>query len=452
MLSYKDCLLQNIEKSSIEESSIESNQTPSGMMIRSPPGLTIPTKLKIESLINNQITVATFPTILATRSENLVTSSPINLETSLKTSVVKSLVTSLVTTQLMNRRYPLLDSELNKNRALSSFKNNLINRIIRYLREKHKMFNTGKLKYTRSQMYNHFPNWFFMINMTGKVNQFVPEAPFDIQINLDYILKENGLPKKTDFDTKLLTFNSKYIKDDLYTLEIVINQKDNYVKYHLTYNNGIWKLLPITKKQFTNLQQRYIGEAEQFDELVAITLLRYRFLGGINNHLSIPPIIYKTLNVDFELFASPFNVGSKHFCSPFGDIEKYFGSSGSFSSFSLQDNLVYAANPPYDVQIVQDMAEKLEREMPKMKNVTIYITIPLWREAFPGYDILKKNKFLRDSCELNKDDFPFYHYFKGRLIPASDTYLMVLSSAEKGWKTCHEIKKIWPSSFQSRKI
>jgi len=337
--------------------------------------------------------------------------------------------------------YSLLDIELNKIRALSSFKNNLVEHIIRYFRS-HKFYNNCKLKYIRTQMYNHFPNWFFKLNMIGKIINFIPIAPFEVQENLDYIFNENNIEKKKDFDSKLLTFNNYYLKDELQTTQIVKKESNNIIRYHLVTNGGIWKLLPITTNQLDNIWKRYIGPVELFNEYLVIMLLRYKFLGGLNNHLSIPPIIYKNLHIDVELFGSPLNVITSQYCSPFPDIEHLFGSSGSFMDFKFIDNQTYAINPPYDVQVVKLLADKLNIELVNLKNITIYITIPLWKDDFPAYNIIKSNVFLKDECELKRELYPFFHYFKNRLIQISDTYLMILSTGTN-FETCYQVKQRW---------
>ena len=299
-------------------------------------------------------------------------------------------------------------------------------------------------------MYNHFPNWFFNLNNSDKVIDFLPTDAMEVQDNLDYIFRENKIEKRNDFDSKLLVFNPKYIKIKLETFDILKADKFNFVKYSLSTNNGNWKLLSITKKQEFSLRERYVGPRGLFEQYVAILLLRYKFLGGLNNHLSIPPSIYKTLDVSVELFGSPLNVAMPRYCSPFPDIEKYFGSLGKFNNISLTSNTNYAANPPYDVTLVCKMAEWINSEMkrPDLKNVTIYIVLPLWKKDFPGYDMLISSKWFRDKSELGREDYPFLHYFRSRLIPASDTYLIILSSNKKLKYTCKEIKNIWPQTRQ----
>lgn len=415
-ISYRDCLLRNINKPAEKIPVYKQIK----MAVKPPPGLSPPPGL----------------------------APPPGLEHLVETEEQPEKILRKISPKLPKSPYPTLDYEINKIRALSSFKNNLIEHIIRYFKA-HKIYHGGKLKYIRRQMMNHFPNWFFKLNIEGKVTDFLPQAPLEIQTNLDYIFNENQIEKKADFDPKMLTFNPKFIKDELQIREIITKTNKikitntEYVNYKLINNGPTWTLLPITKEQYLNMKKRYQGPPGQFDEYMAIILLRYKFLGGINNHLSIPPSIYNQLNIDTELFGSPFNVNSRSYCSPFPDIEKHFGSSGSFTELPLKSNSVYVANPPYDVQIVKDMTDKFERELKELENTTIYITIPLWRQDFPAHDMLMKSSFLKDSCELEKSKYPFYHYFKSRLIPASDTYLIVLSTGDQ-YLSCTELMKAWP--------
>lgn len=347
------------------------------------------------------------------------------------------------------RKYVILDGELNKIRALSSFKNILVEHLIKYFRS-HKMYNNGKLKYVRTQMYNHFPNWFFNLNNKGQIVNFLPTGPLDIQENLDYIFRDQGLEKRNDFDTKLLYFNPRYIRDKLVTHEIVRNEYFHLVKYELNTNHGNWKLLYITKQQECNLRYRYNGPPEMYDQYVIIMLLRYKFLGGLNNHLSIPPVVYRGLGINMELFGSPFNVSVREYASPFHDIEKYFGSQGSFNQITLKSNRAYAANPPYDVKVVLQMSQWLNEQLGRkeLTNVVIYLTLPLWKKDFPGYQLLRDSRWFRDEAELGREDYPFLHYFRGKLIPASDTYLMIMSTENNTRSdlryNCGDVIRLWP--------
>ena len=347
------------------------------------------------------------------------------------------------------RKYVILDGELNKIRALSSFKNILVEHLIKYFRS-HKMYNNGKLKYVRTQMYNHFPNWFFNLNNKGQIVNFLPTGPLDIQENLDYIFRDQGLEKRNDFDVKLLHFNPRYIRDKLVTHEIIRNEYFHLVKYELNTNHGNWKLLYITKQQESNLRYRYNGPPEMYDQYVIIMLLRYKFLGGLNNHLSIPPVVYRGLGINMELFGSPFNVSVREYASPFHDIEKYFGSQGSFNQITLKSNRAYAANPPYDVKVVLQMSQWLNEQLGRkeLTNVVIYLTLPLWRKDFPGYQLLRDSRWFRDEAELGREDYPFLHYFRGKLIPASDTYLMIMSTENNTRSdlryNCGDVIRLWP--------
>lgn len=414
-VSYRDCLLKNLSISN-EESIDESAKK-----FKFPPGLDI-TLIDLEDEIINQKFGLTLGLDHLRKnkllSQNL--SIPIN-------------------------KYPDLTREINKIRSLSSFKNNLIEHIIRYCKS-HKICHTKQLKYIRRQMLNHFTNWFFNLNLLGDIVNFIPIKPFEIQSNLDYILEENNLKKKTNFDQKMLVFDPIFIKNIIQVNEIQIKETGtNCLNYKLINNGPTWSLLSLTKKQHNLLWSKYISDPQKFLEHTAILLLRYKFLGGINNHLSVPPSVYQRLKIDVELFGSPFNVSLPKYCSPFPDIEKHYGSLGSFADFKLQSNQIYAANPPYDVSVMTKMAKKIINELPNCTETTIYITIPLWRVDFPAYNLLINSPYFRDKKELNKASFPFYHYFKNRLIPATDIYLIVMSTTKNNYISCQEISEYWPN-------
>ena len=119
---------------------------------------------------------------------------------------------------LEKQMYPLLDLEINKIKALNIFKRRLIHNILKYFRY-HQVFD--RKRYIERQMYNLFPNWFFQLNMDGKIIDFTPQAPLVVQDNLDYIFRERRVLKRADFDPKLLTFDEGFIKQITGVTEIV---------------------------------------------------------------------------------------------------------------------------------------------------------------------------------------------------------------------------------------
>jgi Phosphorylated CTD interacting factor 1 WW domain len=350
-------------------------------------------------------------------------------------------------------KYAKLNAEIDKINALNQFKDTLIQHIIQYFRY-NKLHDTQKIEY---KLANLFPNWFFQLNTLNKITSFIPSAPFQIQEHLDYIFNERKIAKKNNFDKKLLLFNVKDIKHVTNVIEISKKVENNYVTYVLNTN---YNLMPISIVQYNHLVENYRstrGEQsarnarntqnkDKFDEYLCIILVRYKFLGGLNNHLSVPPSVYKFMNIDCELFGSPLNTICKKYCSPFPDYEKYFGSMGSFFNYKLESNLIYGVNPPFDAKIITKMVKKIETELAVVKNVTLYVIIPKWEDNFEGYELLRKSKYLKATkIELPKSLYPYYSYLKLQYMSVVDSLLFILSNTNN-YKSPMDIKNIWRNS------
>jgi Phosphorylated CTD interacting factor 1 WW domain len=339
--------------------------------------------------------------------------------------------------RIVSDKYKMINYEINKIKALNIFKYRLIHNILKYFRY-HKLYD--KKCYIEHQLSNHFPNWFFQLN----VKNFIPLTPFQIQENLDYIFGERKIEKRVDFDVRLLLFDVKYIKNITCIVSILKKVQINYVYYALNTNVGIYNLMPISIIQYDHLMRNYTGPNDRFDEYLCIILARYKFLGGLNNHLSVPPNVYKFMNINCELFGSPLNTVCNKYCSPFFEYEQYFGSLGSFFNYKLQTNMVYGVNPPFSANIITKMVQKIEYELTMVKNITLYIIIPKWDDNFDGFDILKKSKFSKtpECIELSKKMYPYYNYFKLQYVSVVDSLLIILSNADN-FKTPTDIKNEW---------
>jgi len=271
----------------------------------------------------------------------------------------------------------------------------------------------------------------------------VPQVKLDIQDNLDYIFMTQGVTKEQDFDPKFLLFDPIHVRYDIRTHKISFNEKDRFMFCDLVTNTREPQdFLRITVDQYDRLKRLYWGPSAKFHERLAILLLRYGHLGGMNNHLSVPPRVYKTLGVRVELFGSPFNTCTSQYCSPFGEIESHFGSAGSFFNYTLQSNTVYSANPPFDAVIIKKMAAKLTRELNRTENVTVYISIPFWKNNFIGFEILRDSQHFKEYCVLPNYQFPYYNYYRDKLIPVIDTYWIVFSNTDS-YCDCAKLQQIW---------
>ena len=86
-------------------------------------------------------------------------------------------------------------------------------------------------------------------------------------------------------------------------------------------------------------------------------------------------------NLDFECFASAINSTSSNYCSIYYDVEKYFGSYGSFFNLTPLEG-TFGFNPPYQKEVMDKGISKildcLDNASLNNKKLTFIITIPIW--------------------------------------------------------------------------
>ena len=209
----------------------------------------------------------------------------------------------------------------------------------------------------------------------------------------------------------------------------------------------------IPKDVYERCKSRYTGLNKYLDINIWIILFRYQLLGSNNHQLAILPRIINNMEKDFKLnfecFASAINSVSKNYCSIYYDIEKYFGSKGSFFNLKPKSG-TYSFNPPYQSDIITNGINKLLfylEEANKIKKILNFIiTIPIWdikgkelmNEVNNGIDYgefeivnkIKKNKYFRGLKMISKENFTYLdHNFKlYKDVTIQNTYVIVLSS------------------------
>jgi hypothetical protein len=155
-----------------------------------------------------------------------------------------------------------------------------------------------------------------------------------------------------------------------------------------------------------------------------------------NIHLGIPPIFNGV-----ELFGSSVNTHNIEYCSPF-NIEKIFGSLGSFFEYKFHRSGLYLCNPPFDEKLIEEMSIKLVKDLNETKHkAVVIISIPVWNESsqksidiknykmtFKGYDLLINSKYMMEKVILNKDDYKYWNYSYKKLVPSSHSHLIILSN------------------------
>lgn len=153
------------------------------------------------------------------------------------------------------------------------------------------------------------------------------------------------------------------------------------------YNLDRYKIPPnelqITDIIIEKCQNKYKGSDNLFYDLLLCCLIRYISLSSGANQfvidLKYKKILRERFGVNFECFASVFNHYYDYYCSMFYDIEKYFGSSGSFMSLKINQGF-YIANPPYDDTILNKMYIKVKRSLQSNKPVAFIMNIPKWED------------------------------------------------------------------------
>lgn len=164
----------------------------------------------------------------------------------------------------------------------------------------------------------------------------------------------------------------------------------------------------------------------------------YKFVGMNTAHLSVPPIFRGV-----ELFGSPLNTHNKEYCSPF-EIDKAFGSKGSFFDYTPQKEGVYLCNPPFDEEIIREMSERLLGWLKKKVKIIIICTIPVWDSAsqrkigikdygmkFEGFEQLTASKLCYSRDILLKNEYPYWDYYSEKRVPASHTHLIFMSNMSR---------------------
>jgi len=187
---------------------------------------------------------------------------------------------------------------------------------------------------------------------------------------------------------------------------------------------------------YNKMKKIYTGDINKLDEYIWIILFRYNLLGSNNHQLGILHDILEKmrndLNLNFECFASSINSSLPNYCSIYYDVEKYFGSKGSFFNMTPISG-TFSFNPPYQINVINNgifkILHHLDIALKNKLNLNFIITIPIWDKK--GKKIIKEKYKNFSKLEINYDDFTIIDkiksskHFKGyRMIPKEEfTYL-----------------------------
>ena len=254
---------------------------------------------------------------------------------------------------------------------------------------------------------------------------------------------------------------------------IIIEKRDKNVKFYkfkvsfnvpIFINNiklkNILNNIIIPVNEYNRMKKVFTGFPDELDNIIFIILFRYQLLGSNNHQLAVLPNILNEMKNDFDLsiecFASAINTESNIFCSIYYDIEKYFGSIGSFFSIELKKGF-YSFNPPYQIDIIEKGINRIFDFFKNTnQNLGFIITIPIWDNFGKKYMEEKNSKNNNDIINYNdfkiieeikskpyfyglrmvsKNEFTYidhnFHLFKNTTI--QNTYIIILANFKNNY-------------------
>jgi hypothetical protein len=274
-------------------------------------------------------------------------------------------------------------------------------------------------------------------------------------VNYELCLNNLNSYKKSNYffnNYKNFIISKKLMNDKsypYYKFSIKLNFTIKDIKLENILNNII-----IPEDVYIRCKKKYCGLLKYFDTNIWIIIFRYQLLGSNNHQLAVLPSILekmnKDFNLDFECFASSINSISNNYCSIYYDIERFFGSKGSFFNFTPISG-TYSFNPPYQSELITNGIYKLFKYLDysyaNKKILNFIITIPIWdiegkkqmednnnsKINYGEFEIInsiKKNRHFKGLRMVSKNYFTYLdHNFKlYKDVTIQNTYVIVLST------------------------
>jgi len=214
----------------------------------------------------------------------------------------------------------------------------------------------------------------------------------------------------------------------------------------------------VPKKIYEKLASIYVGNMSDIDTYIWAILFRYQLLGSNNHQLAVLPSIMNHMKTDydlnFECFASAINNTFNNYCSIYYDIERFFGSVGSFFNIIPKEG-TFGFNPPYQKDVIELGITRLFTFMESATGpLTFFITIPIWDNEgrnvmktlydnelekqnidYGDFEIISKIKmspYFKHMRMIPKEKFTYidhnFELYKNKTI--QNTYVIILSNAD----------------------
>ena len=244
---------------------------------------------------------------------------------------------------------------------------------------------------------------------------------------LDMWLLEQVGHKKYSWsnDDALYRCLERYNKEHL-TQKISDRAKELFKPLSLQINNS-----PVPKQKCSNdIRERLRNKDPNAADRVLLIYTNFIRYTSQGMQLAVPPKVYEeyktTYNITLEGFASPINHYFDRFCSAFPDVDKPYGSIGSFFDTDIKENVV--ANPPFEEEVMEACIDKLFEAISN-NHITAILIVPRWDDSNCVMKALS-SKYLKDSKIVDISDTGYISYdIKNgkKVINSVDTYRFILS-------------------------
>lgn len=263
-----------------------------------------------------------------------------------------------------------------------------------------------------------------IINIQSKINNIIDNLKNIYKQSLELLdnYKKSQLFKKNKDNYKI---KKSFISNN----NTLFVKFDIMVKYEIKEKKliNIINNILIPKKIYDRLINLYTGPKYKINDYLWSIIFRYQLLGSNNHQLAVLPDIMNKMNKDYELnfecFASSINSTFNNYCSIYYDLERYFGSVGSFFNIVPKKG-TFGFNPPYQHEIIITGIRKLFNFLDNTnEHLTFIITIPIW--DLEGKSIIKQlynNELEKQNIDYGDfeiiQEIKMSKYFKGlRMIP-----------------------------------
>ena len=208
-------------------------------------------------------------------------------------------------------------------------------------------------------------------NLQNKINNIITDLFNGYKVllcNLNQNISKNNI---NIIVTKNIIVQSRYSVDvQFYKFDISVSlENENSIIIANNKLNNIINNIIIPVDQYNKMVTRYTNNMSNdtlndtinqdnisnLDSILWIILYRYQLLSSNNNQLAVLQNILDKMETDFNLscecFASGINGSFPIYSSIYYDVEKYFGSIGSFFNI-VPIRGTYSFNPPYQFDII----------------------------------------------------------------------------------------------------